>query len=132
VHDPDAGVLQPRGDVLEEHVGVPLHEVLGPRGDQLQLLADGEAVGRTDREPGGLAALQPGDADHVELVEVAREDRQELDPLQQGQRFVLGEFQHARVEVQPGQLPVQEAIGRQRTGPGRALGGHADHRAARP
>ena len=29
VHDPDAGVLQPRRDVLEEHVGVPLDQVLG-------------------------------------------------------------------------------------------------------
>ena len=92
--------------------------------DELELLADGQAVGRADGEPGGLPALQPGDAHHVELVEVAGEDRQELHPLQQRQRLVLGELQDAGVEVQPGQLPVQEAVGRQRRGrPGRALGG---------
>ena len=83
-------------------------------GDQLELLADGQPVGGADGEAGALPALQPGDADHVELVEVAREDRQELHPLQQRQRLVLGELQHPRVEVEPGQLPVEEAVGRQR------------------
>ena len=80
--------------------------------------------GAAHRQAGALPALQPGDPHHVELVEVAGEDRQELHPLQQRQRVVLGELQHPRVEVQPGQLPVEEPVGRQRTGPGRALGGH--------
>ena len=45
VDDPDAGLLQTRRDVLEEHVGVPLDQVLGALGDELELLADGETVG---------------------------------------------------------------------------------------
>ena len=124
MHDPDALVLQPRRDVLDEDVGVPVHQLLGALGDQRQLLADGQAVGGADGQPGALPALEPGDAHHVELVEVAGEDRQELHPLQQRQRLVLGQLQHPGVEVQPGQLPVQEAVGRQGRGPGRDLGGH--------
>ncbi len=93
-------------------------------GDQLQLLPDGEPVGGADGQAGALPALEAGDADHVELVEVAREDRQELDALQERERLVLGQFEHPGVEVQPGQLAVEEAIGRQPRGPGRDLGGH--------
>ncbi len=50
--------------------------------------------------------VQPGDAHHVELVEVRRVDRAELDPLEQRQSRVFGELQHAIVEVQPGELAV--------------------------
>ena len=67
-----------------------------------------------DRQARALPALQPGDAHHVELVEVAGEDRQELHPLQQRLRVVLGQREHPGVEVQPGQLAVEETIGRQR------------------
>ncbi len=49
---------------------------------------------------------QPGHAHHVELVEVGRVDRAELDPLQQRRALVLGELQHAVVEVQPRALAV--------------------------
>ena len=113
VHDPDAVVLQPRGDVLEEALRLPLHQVLRAAGDQLDLLADGQPVGGADGQAGALPALEAGDADHEELIEVAGEDREELDPLQQGQGLVLGQFEYPGVEVQPGQFPVQEAIGRQ-------------------
>src|SRR3712207_9453620 len=51
-----------------------------------------------DALPISLPALQAGDADHVELVEVAGEDRQELHPLQQGEGVVLRQLEHAGVE----------------------------------
>ena len=51
--------------------------------------------------------LQAGDADHEELVQVARVDRAELQPLQQRDRVVLGELQDAVVELQPRQLAVE-------------------------
>ena len=81
--DVDALVVQLGSDLLEEHPGVRLGDGLAARGDAGQLLAGGKAVGAADGEPGLVAALQPGDAHHVELVEVRREDREELGPLQQ-------------------------------------------------
>src|SRR5579875_452509 len=47
------------------------------------------------------------DPNHEELVEVGDEDRQELDPLEQWQGLILGQLQHAIVELQPGQLAVE-------------------------
>src|SRR3712207_8029033 len=64
-----------------------------------------------DALPISLPALQAGDADHVELVEVAGEDRQELHPLQQGEGVVLRQLEHAGVEVQPRQLAVDVPVG---------------------
>ncbi len=51
--------------------------------------------------------VQPGDADHVELVQVGRVDGAELHPLQQRQLLVLGQLEHALVEVEPRKLAVQ-------------------------
>ncbi len=79
-------------------------------GDAGQLLARGQPVGAADGEAGLVAPLQPGDPDHVELVEVGGEDRQELRPLQQRLAGVLGQRQHAGVEVEPGQLTVEVAV----------------------
>ena len=50
--------------------------------------------------------VQARDPHHVVLVEVGRVDRAELDALEQRRGLVLGELQHAVVEVQPGQLAV--------------------------
>ena len=80
-------------------------------------------------EAGLVAALQPGDPDHVELVEVGGEDRQELGPLQQRLAGVLGEREHAGVEVEPGQLAVEEAVVGQLRGGSRGAGGRADRNA---
>ena len=56
----------------------------------------------------GLDLLaQAGDADLEELVEVAREDRQELDPLEQWVPGVARFVQDPRVELQPRQLAVE-------------------------
>ena len=80
----------------------PQH-LLADQGDRLRggepVLAGGSHA-RVD------LVVQAGDAHHVVLVEVGRVDRAELDPLQQGFRLVLGELQHAVIEVEPGQLAV--------------------------
>ena len=75
-----------------------------------------EAVGRRVLRQHVAERLlaQPGHADHEELVQVRREDRQELHPLQQRIVRVLGLFQHARVELQPAQLAVDEVLGQKR------------------
>ena len=67
----------------------------GSADDELELLPDGEPVGER-RSAHVLPALETGDADHEELVEVAGEDRQELHPLEQRQCVVLGELEDAR------------------------------------
>ncbi len=63
-------------------------------------------------DPGLDLVVQAGDADHEELVEVRGRDRAELEPLEQRHRVVLGELEHARVELQPGELAVEEQRGR--------------------
>ena len=56
-------------------------------------------------------ADQAGDADHEELVEIVGRDRQEPQLLEQRMVLVRGLLQHAPVELQPGQLAVDEALG---------------------
>ena len=76
------------------------------RARRVELFLGGPAVGRA----GDLARLdlllQAGDADLEELVEVAGEDGQELDPLEQRVALVARLVQDARVELEPRQLAV--------------------------
>ena len=108
--DPDALHLQLGADLVEEDPSVRFGDGLAARRDAGQLFARGQPVGAADGEAGLVAALQPGHSHHVELVEVGREDREELGPLQQGLAGVLGQRQHAGVEVEPGQLAVEVAV----------------------
>ena len=70
------------------------------------------AVGGGLAEAGGHLVLQAGDPDLEELVEVLAEDGQELGPLEQGLAAIGGQRQHPGVEVEPGQLTVDEALRR--------------------
>src|SRR5205823_10444076 len=65
-------------------------------------------VGRDVVDVGGDLASQAGDANHVELVEVGAEDRQELECLEQGFARVLGLVQDAAVELEPAQFAIDE------------------------
>ena len=56
-------------------------------------------------------AFEPGDAHHEELVEVGCGDRQEAHPFQERVGGVLRLVQDATVELEPGELPVDEALG---------------------
>ena len=58
-------------------------------------------------DPGVDLVAQTRDAHHVVLVEVCRVDRAELDALEQWGPLVLGQLQHALVEVEPRQLAIQ-------------------------
>src|SRR5262245_31066026 len=66
------------------------------------------------------------------MVEVAARDREELHALEHGQRLVLGERDHASVEVEPGQLAIEIArFGRRTRGVGVGwLNSLAVHRSA--
>jgi hypothetical protein len=96
--------------LVGEAGGVPGDQVRRAFADHQELGAQGDPVAAAHRQAGAEPPLQAGDPHHVELVEVAREDRQELRPLQQGGAGVLGQRQNPRVEVEPGQLPVEEPV----------------------
>ncbi len=84
-----------------------------PARDLLEHLARLQAGRRTLGQTGRDPSLEPGDAHHEELVQVAGEDGQEAGPFEQRQRRVLGEGEHPLVELQPADLAVQEPVGRQ-------------------
>ena len=87
---------------------VPDGQRFGAVGDEPELRGGIEPIG--GEEPGGgeLLPSQRRDADLVELIEVAREDRRELDPLEERDAGVLDQRQDALVEVEPRQLPIDE------------------------
>ena len=67
----------------------------------------GEQAARgSDGDPGRDAALETGDPDHEELVEIAGEDGEKLGALQQRHVGILGEFEHPGIEGEPGELAV--------------------------
>ena len=80
-------------------------------GDAGELLGRRQAVGALGGDAGAHLALEAGDADHEEFVEVVGRDREEAHPFEQRMGDVLGLFQHAAVEMEPGQLPIDEALG---------------------
>jgi hypothetical protein len=126
-HDLDSLLGQRGEDLVPEDTGLAGHEVARALPDGLDELARGDTAGPRHGDPRGDAPLQPGDAHHVELVEVAGEDREELGPLEHGRAGVLGELEHPLVERQPAELAVSEAAVRQRLGFGPGLArGEAD------
>ena len=124
----DLVVLDDRDPLVDERLAdlrerrrVLGHEMPDERLDPLELLGRRQAVGRQPRRPGGRLLAQTGHADLEELVEVAGEDRQELDPLEERAPRVLGLVEDASVPVEPGQLTVdvaQARLGRDASQPG--------------
>src|SRR5690606_41704749 len=108
---------------LLERLRVPLHQFGVPFGHVGELLGKGEAVGAADGQVGLFAAFQPGHANHVELVQIGREDGEELGAFQQWLGFVLGQRQHPRVEDLPREFPVEVTVGRKRVLGGGDVGG---------
>jgi len=110
------GSISSQPDLVEEDRGLAPHQLLGDLVDLLEDLPRFESRRRADSQPGRDAALEAGDPDHEELVEVVAEDRQELDALEQRHVLVHGELQDALVELQPGELALEEAVGGERRG----------------
>ena len=105
----DAGLLQTGRDVLGERARLPADELLDPGPDRAELLDLVQAVRRIAAHAGRELLLQAGNAHLEELVQVGTEDREEFGPFEQGQRRVLGQRQHASVEIEPGQLAIEVA-----------------------
>src|SRR5262245_222638 len=85
----------------------------GARTNGVELLGQRQTVRRSSVEPGANLSRQRGDANHEELVEIARGDRQELDALQQWVTARACVVEHALVEREPAQftIDVQVRIG---------------------
>ncbi len=106
----DAGVGERGHDVVAEDPRLPLGQLAGGGEDLVEHLGRHQPGRGGHGDAGGDPALEAGDADHEELVEVAGEDGQEPGPLQQRQAGVLGELEYPLVEPQPGHLAVQEPV----------------------
>jgi hypothetical protein len=77
----------------------------------LELLGRGAPVESGGMDAGGDLLLETADALHEELIEIAADDGQELDPLQQRGARILGLVEHAAVEGEPGQFATQIEAG---------------------
>ena len=109
----DAVVAKRGHHLFMEDVGVLALKCMGSHPDVLENFARRQAAGRAHGDAGGNSTLEAGHANHEELVEVAGEDGEELGPLERGQGVVLGELEHALIEIEPGELAVQETVGRE-------------------
>jgi hypothetical protein len=99
--DPDPVLREPRPQRARERVRVAPAELGGARRDPLDRLERRQPVGAARVDPGVDLVVQAGYPHHRELVEVGGVDREELDPLEQRDALVLGELEHALVEVEP-------------------------------
>ena len=99
-----------RTHLIAPAFSLPAHQVVRVEQHRVMHLAGQQPAGRAHRDARRDPPLQPGHPDHEELVEVGREDRQELRALQQRKVCVLGELEHALVERQPTQLAIDETV----------------------
>src|SRR6516165_6494107 len=76
--------------------------------DAGKLFRRGEPVRALDRNAGALLALEAGNADHEEFVEVVGGNRQKPNTLEQGMGVVCRLLEHAAVELEPRQLAIDE------------------------
>ncbi len=120
------------GQELVEQAGLLVHLPVGALGDLGEHVLDRQLAGAGAAARASARVLeQAGDAHHVELVEVGREDREEAEPLEQRHLLVARELEHAPVELDPRQLAVQQArLLVRRRAPRARCTGAARHQAA--
>ncbi len=106
VRDPDARRGEPGAHLLVPDAGL-LGRLLGDAlVDAVEHLLAREPVRSRGQAAGLERVLHRRHAHHEELVQVAREDREELAALQQRHARVARQRQDARVEVEPRELAV--------------------------
>ena len=110
----DALLLQFRQNGVDRVMCVLVLQTVCGLADRAQLLTRAQAGGRRHGDARVDTALQAGDADHEELVEVVREDRGEARAFDDRQVLILCKLEDALVELQPAQLTVEETVVRQR------------------
>ncbi len=126
-HDANSGASQCREELAMQQSFLRDDERLHALRHRIALLARRHAVGTALGDFGCDLVLECGDPNLVELIEVRRADREELEPLQERHVRSRGERQHTLVEVEPAQFAVDEArvntrtvTSRRRRGVGRA------------
>ena len=112
----DTGIAQRGENVVTKGVRVLTLQFMGAFPDVLKHLSRGETAGCPNRNSGGDSALESGDPNHEEFVEIARKNGKEFRPLEARKGLVLGELEYPLVERQPGKLSVEESICRQVVG----------------
>ena len=84
----------------------------GPKADRLELLRRGQPVLAQSDDARLKLAFESGDADHIELVEIVRRDRQKAQTLEQRIAAIVGLGEDTLIEGKPRQLAVDEPVGR--------------------
>src|SRR4051794_41637026 len=115
----DRGVVD-QLDAFRGQRAADRHEDLRVVGDEVEdtrpggreLFVGRPAIGRSSDLPCLDLLAQAGDSDLEEFVEVVGDDGQELDPLEEWVSLVTRLVQDARVELEPGQLPVEVGVRR--------------------
>ena len=129
VEEGPVGVVQRRPVAEADGVGVQVGcqaveedptlagiEFLHLGSDRLHLRPGARRIAGTSLEPGGDLLLEPADAHLEKLVESPAGDGEEARPLQNRQALVLGQGQDTGVEIEPGQLAVEQSRRRRRGG----------------
>jgi hypothetical protein len=91
---------QHRLELIEEAPVLLVAQAARPLRDRGQGLGRGEAV-RAGRPSPARCALEPGYADHEELVEVRADDREEFHPLEERHRRIFGLLEDPAIELEP-------------------------------
>ena len=119
VDEPDAGIRQGGAQIAPDRLLVG-----GEFGNRLvdedELLGRRHAVGAAFGDAFADLRLDAGDTDHEELIKVIGGNRQEPHPLQRRMSRIYRLFEHAAVEMQPGQFAIDKAFGAGSNG-GRSL-----------
>jgi hypothetical protein len=110
--------LDPRGgegrkDLVTEGLRMLVDEFVRSLRDAVQAFPRSRPQGVLRGDAGRHPPVQCGHADHQELVQVARADRNEPQALEDGHPLVLRQLEDAGVEVHPARLTVEEPVGRQ-------------------
>ena len=94
---------------VHPHFLLHRHQLAGTAIDRDERLSRREPILRRRGDTRGDLAFQPGDAHHVELVEVRRGNRQEAQAFEQRMARVGALLDHTLVEREPGKLAVDVA-----------------------
>ncbi len=111
LHELDPGCVEFRNDLCAEHGALARRQLGNARTNLAELLVWIKTVGREPAHLGYDLLHQSGDADLEEFVEVLAENCQVLRALEDRLGLVLGEGEHASVEIEPRQLAIEKALG---------------------
>ena len=95
------------------HQAVPMlpDHLADVRGDGRELILGRHPVRGPFDDAGGRLLLEAGDTDLEEFVEIAAEDREKLEPLEERRALVEGFVENPAIELEPGQLAIQVETG---------------------